>query len=119
MSNLQEIWKQITGYEDLYEVSNLGRVRSVRGRLLSQNKDPSGYMKINLSRFGTHKLNRIHRLVAAHFISNPLNKVSVNHKDGNKLNNHVDNLEWNTWKENSDHAIRTGLNKQRYDVSKR
>ena len=114
---MQEIWKPIKGYEGLYEVSNLGRVKSLnryhhRHENILKNKiTKDGYYETTLVKNGKSKFIRSHRLVALTFIDNPLNKTEVNHKDGNKLNNFVGNLEWVTSSENQLHAYRTGLQK--------
>jgi hypothetical protein len=109
----QEIWKDINKFEGIYQVSNFGRVKSFKqfkdGLILSNKNSNGGYLSLILS-CKTHKLHtRIHRLVAQAFIPNPENKPEVNHRDGNKQNNHVDNLEWTTRAENSRHAIESGL----------
>ena len=89
---MNEEWKPIENYEDLYWVSNLGNVKSKRkDKKLSINLD--GYYVVNLSKNGKTKTFTVHRLVAKTFISNPDNLPQVNHKDENKLNNNVDNLE--------------------------
>jgi hypothetical protein len=107
----EEIWKDIPDYEGLYQVSNLGDIRSLK-RKKAINLLPSigtdGYYRLNLHKNGG-KTSSIHRIVAQAFIPNPDNKPQVNHKDGNKLNNHFDNLEWCTPKENTNHAHLTGL----------
>lgn len=128
-NRMYEIWKPISGYshyEGLYLISNLGRVYSkdryvqtrwggvtIRpGRMLCIHtfKD-TGYQYVSLTS-GKHSNNALlHRLVALAFIPNPDNKPTVNHKDGNKKNNKVDNLEWCTRKENTHHAIEHGLMK--------
>ena len=102
----QEIWRD-TEYPN-YQVSNLGRVYSVpriesRGGFLSTNNNGRGYMTVMLSIGGKQKRAYIHRLVARAFIPNPENKPEVNHKDGNKQNNCVGNLEWVTRTENATH----------------
>lgn len=105
-----EYWKAIPGYGDKYEVSNLGAVRNKNTKQVkTQNIDKHGYARANLKtgRKAEHKF--IHRLVAGAFIDNPSNKPQVNHKDGNKLNNSVCNLEWATGSENMTHAVLNGL----------
>lgn len=109
-----EIWKDIPNYEGLYMVSNLGRVKSLpknnHKEIILKNKiTKDGYYETALSKNNKQKWIRTHRLVAQAFIPNPDNKPQVNHIDGNKLNNNVDNLEWCTNQENINHAIRTGL----------
>lgn len=91
-----EVWKDCKGYEGIYQVSNYGRVWSVRSqKYLYGSKDKDGYLRVNLTaKNGKIKLERIHRLVAIAFLENPFNYPQVNHKDENKSNNRVDNLEW-------------------------
>lgn len=108
---MQEIWKSIEGYEGLYEVSNLGEVRN-QSKVLAQRTN-MGYKYITLYKEGKTSSKAIHRLVAIAFIPNTENKPEVNHKDGDKQNNHIDNLEWCTPSENSYHAYATGLKKPR------
>lgn len=99
MTNIKEIWKNVVGYEGKYEVSNLCRVRSVRKILKTQINVQNGYSYIGIA----GKTFTIHRLMAIAFIPNPENKPTVNHKDGIKTNNHISNLEWATFSENSQH----------------
>jgi hypothetical protein len=105
----KEIWLPMKGYEGRYEVSSLGRVYSSRGCMMKVNKTKLGYMKMNLSEGGFIRSTRLHRAVAMTFLGNPEGKKEVNHIDGDKSNNRVDNLEWCTSSENKFHAVRTGL----------
>lgn len=118
MRDMKEIWKPIINYEEKYEISNLGNVKSLPKRnghrlskemILKSNKRPNGYYVVCLSKDKKTKNYYIHRLVAQAFISNPQNYKEVNHKDGNKQNNNVDNLEWCSRKQNIDHALKNGL----------
>jgi hypothetical protein len=109
-----EVWKPVVGFEGLYEVSNLGRVKSLKrtttsGRELVQSLN-RGYKYVVLSKNGKQYNAKVHRLVAESYIPNPEGKKEVNHIDGNKANNAVENLEWATASENSRHAMQSGLN---------
>lgn len=114
-----EIWRDVAEFNGKYQVSNDGRVKRVSGYRVERNNiltgsvGPTGYVMFSLRTYsdGISKLYRrqAHRLVALAFIPNTENKRCVNHKDGNKQNNHVDNLEWCTYAENMDHAYETGL----------
>jgi hypothetical protein len=122
---MKEIWKWIDGYKDMYQVSNLGRVRSVDryvycevspnklqhifGKVLKQGCNHKGYPIVYLSKDGKQKTITVHRLVAKTFIDNPLSLPQVNHKDGCKTNNCVENLEWCDNSYNQKHAWESGL----------
>jgi len=98
--------EQWVNFTDVYQVSNLGRIKnSISGYILKLSSDKQGYQIIQINR----KNLKVHRLVSTAFISNPDNKRCVNHKDGVKSNNIVDNLEWATHHENAIHAFSTGL----------
>lgn len=103
-----EIWKEVIGYEGLYQVSNFGRIKK-RNHIFKQYKDRVGYLNVVLTKNQIRKTKKVHRLVAEAFIENKENLPIINHKDGNKKNNSIDNLEWVTYKENSIHAVKTGL----------
>lgn len=109
---MEETWKDIRGYKGSYQISNLGRVKSLpkkytpREKILKGGMVPDGYLTVTL--YPTRKVKKthyIHILVASHFIPNPEKKRDVNHKDGIKTNNEESNLEWMTPLENTRHAI--------------
>ena len=105
---VKEEWRDIKGYEGKYQVSNLGRVYSFHKKdVLKTLKHPKGYLMIRLSKNGKGKTFRIHILVAIHFIPNPNNYSQVNHRDENKSNNCVSNLEWCTAEYNNSYGTRT------------
>lgn len=113
---MEEIWKDIEGYEGFYKISNLGRVKSLprngtvnKERIMVNRVNKTGYWTIHLRRLGVSKYLKIHRLIAIAFIEKVEGKDVINHKDGNKLNNSIDNLEWCTHSENAQHAHDTGL----------
>lgn len=103
--NMEEIWKDVEGFEGLYMISNHGRVWSHNSnRLMSTSLNDSGYEKITLSKNNKRKYITVHRLVAINFLPTVPNKYLVNHKDENKINNCVSNLEWCNNKENVNHG---------------
>lgn len=123
-----EVWKPVVGYEELYEVSNVGRIKSIgirpteqtplwqikllkKSKINSQSLNKWGYLGVSLYKNGLCKRFQVHRLVAMAFIPNPENKPQVNHVNGVKTDNVLDNLEWNTHSENLKHAFRIGLKK--------
>lgn len=125
---MEETWKDISGYEGYYQVSNLGRVRSLdrvlsfkanrrnrayqrllTGRVLYQHTDPHGYKTVSWSFENKHETKYVHRLVATAFVDNPRKLSDVNHIDGVKTNNYTGNLEWVTKQENMVHAFVHGL----------
>lgn len=102
-----EIWKDIEGYEGLYQVSNLGNVKSLnkrKGRILKLTKDHFGYLRVNLYKDFKYKIHKVHRLVAQAFIENSNNYPIINHKDEDKTNNKVENLEWCDHKYNNNYG---------------
>ena len=110
---MKEEWRDIKGYEGLYQVSNLGRVKSLnykhtnREKILKDSTNKNGYKNVNLYLEGVLRRFLIHRLVAEAFIENPNNYPKVNHKDENKENNKANNLEWCTQKYNINYGTRT------------
>lgn len=108
MMKINEIWKDCKGYEGLYQVSNLGRVWNIKlQRYLKGSYDKDGYIQVYLTaKNGKCKIERVHRLVALAFLDNPNNYPQVNHKDENKSNNCVDNLEWCDATYSKDKAIK-------------
>ena len=125
-----EVWKDIEGYEGLYQVSTCGNIKSLakprkngngrcyiqKEKLLKQSFTSTGYKKVELYKDGKRKSFKVHRLVAIAFIPNPDNKPEVNHIDGNKINNNIDNLEWVTSSENTIHAYETGLSPNKKEL---
>ena len=108
----EEIWCPIKGYEGLYEVSDQGRVRSLKSgkeRILKPQRNTCGYLKFCLYKNGEHKMYLVHRLVAQTFIPNPNNLPEVNHKDEDKTNNKVSNLEFCDKKYNINYGTRNQM----------
>lgn len=122
-----EEWRDIKGYEDIYQISSLGKVRSfdriatfrgrwgtlvhkhIKGIIKSPNLDTKGYWYVGLYKEGKVHYFKIHQLIATAFIDNPYGYNEINHIDGNKQNNSIENLEWCTHAQNIQHAVRTGL----------
>ena len=130
---MKEIWKEVIGYEKLYQVSNLGRIRSLdmilpykrhekttirirKGKILTPIKTKNGYLRVEMSKNGSHKLNLVHRIVASAFVPNANNFKEINHKDCNKENNRFDNLEWVSSSENKRHAYENKLYKNEKSI---
>lgn len=121
MSNeeIREKFIDIAGYEGYYQVSNLGRIKSLKrttrngkceaDKILVNTVANKGYLAVGLKKNGKSKNYLVHRIVASSFISNPQNKPQVNHKNGDKSDNRVDNLEWATQSENIRHGLDMGL----------
>lgn len=117
IDNTQEYFEHIPGFEDRYMVSNRGNIVSL-GKISSHSNlkilkaytDQDGYLRLSLRKNGTKRKYYVHRLVALAFLSNPHNKPTINHKNGIKNDNRVENLEWATWSENNQHAYDTNLN---------
>jgi hypothetical protein len=110
--NTQEIWKPVAECNGEYYVSSWGRVKSYKcgnERIMKPYTTAMGYLRIGILVNDKQKMHKIHRLVATAFIENIDNKPEVNHKDANKTNNHIDNLEWVTRKENIQHGWDNGL----------
>jgi hypothetical protein len=113
---IKEQWRVIENFDNAYYVSNTGRVWSMKiktssgGVILKPAISKGGYCYVYLYKNGNAKMFNVHRLVATHFINNDDNKKCINHKDGNKLNNSVTNLEWCTHSENTKHAYNNNLN---------
>ena len=111
---MEEIWKPIKGYENLYEVSNTGKVKSLKYRKKYEQKEiainlrKDGYLQVQLNKQGHQKIYLVHRLVAQAFLDNPDNKPYINHLDCDPSNNNVNNLEWCTQSENMQYASKLG-----------
>ena len=122
---MTELWRDINGYEGLYQVSNYGRVRSIsvrnqygekqRIKILKQHDNGRGYLKVSLSKNGKVKHSRVHRLVAEAFLFNPIGLLEINHINFNTYDNNVDNLEWISHEDN----IKYSKNNGRYKNNRR
>ena len=123
---MKEVWKDIDGYNGVYQVSSLGRVRSngyyynignskryASPKIISQSYTVEGYLVCSLTKDGKTTQYKVHRLIAMAFIPNPENKPQINHKNGVKDDNRLDDLEWATSKENTIHAHKSGLCKKK------
>ncbi|MBU3205161.1 NUMOD4 motif-containing HNH endonuclease [Clostridium algidicarnis] len=118
-----EKWRDVNGYEGFYQISNYGKAKSldrvvfcktgktrkIKGKVLILINDKDGYKEINMSKNGKVRHGKVHRLVAEAFLEKIEGKNEVNHKDGNKANNEVGNLEWCNASENTAHAVKNGL----------
>lgn len=116
-----EIWKDIPGYEGLYQASSLGNIKSLkfqcnltgkkypREKILKQKIDKWKNKRVELWKNGEHKTWLVHRLIGITFLGIPKEEITINHKDGNRLNNKVENLEWCSIKDNIRHAFRNNL----------
>lgn len=108
-----ELWKPIPGFENLYIISNRGRVYGIKKRrLLKAAVMNKGYMLVTLWKDNEQTSMLVHRIVAQVFLPNPANLPQVNHKDTNKMNNYVSNLEWATCQQNIVHAVKMGTFKK-------
>ena len=113
-----EEFKDIKSYEGLYKVNRQGEVYSyITNKKIKGSIDSNGYRQMHLSKNGEYKKKSLHRIVAEAFLPNPNNLPEVNHKDGNKLNNSVDNLEWCSSSYNHVHAFENGLHSKEYMYS--
>lgn len=121
---MKEEWRDILGYENYYQISNLGRVKSLdyidkrgwkrKSKKLKYNIDRNGYVRVKLTNSKGQKYYQVHRLVAQAFIPNPNNLPQVNHKDSIRNNNCVNNLEWITCSENNKYAYNCGKRTKKF-----
>jgi hypothetical protein len=113
----RELWRDVLGWEGKYQVSSLGEIRHASGKQVGQWKSSQGYALARLS--SPRATVRVHRIVAAAFIQNPLQKPAINHIDCNRSNNKAENLEWCTQTENLRHSHRLGRMQKDYWTGKR
>lgn len=107
---MKEIWKDVKGYEGWYQVSNTGKIKNVQSnKILKCSYTDRNYLRATLCKNGEYKGFKVHRLVAIAFLPKPESSFEVNHKDGNKLNNNVNNLEWVSHEQNMKHGWKNGL----------
>lgn len=116
---MREIWKDVIGFEGKYQISNFGRIKSLnynnthKEKIMKLSLDKYGYTKLSIAKNNKDYSKTIHRLVAQAFIPNPENKSQINHKNGVKTDNRVENLEWCTVSENHKHAFKNKLRENR------
>ena len=121
---MKNCWYPLKDYEGFYEITREGHIRSIdrfiregrtfiKGKVMTPHIDYKGYVRVHLSKNGKNKGERVHRLIAKTFIENPENLPEVNHIDSNKQNNSIENLEWVTTKQNSEHFFTKGNYKER------
>lgn len=105
---MEEIWKDIKGYEGLYQAGTLGNIKSLRKNIVMNSYgDGNGYLRLTLYDKNKNQVSKkVHRLIAETFIDNPEVKPCTNHKNGNRSDNRVENLEWFTYSENAIHGFR-------------
>lgn len=108
--SMKEMWKDISNYESIYQVSSHGNIRRVKtNRILKWSVDKRKICSVHLFKDGNGKTFHVHRLVATAFVENSLGLPDINHKDRNRLNNHKENLEWVTKKQNNSHSRMTDV----------
>lgn len=109
-----EEWRDIRGYEGKYQVSNLGKVKNLKTKNILKGNYTRGYRYVVLCKNGSQSSPKVHRLVAETFVENPCGFECINHVDGDKANNHIDNLEWCTHSHNTLHSYELGLQEKQF-----